>query len=103
MNECWKFFRYAQISDTDKIINIFKNNDDVDEVYNLAAQSHVASSFNQPSLTWDITGKNVCEVQGVRSDDLASNWHMQFNESQVEQLAKGNLYFVPYLEHSMNP
>ena len=26
MNECWKFFRYAEISDTDKIVNIFKNN-----------------------------------------------------------------------------
>ena len=24
MNECWKFFRYPEISDTDKIINIFK-------------------------------------------------------------------------------
>ena len=23
MNECWKFFRYAEINDTDKIINIF--------------------------------------------------------------------------------
>ena len=26
MNECWKFFRYAKINDTDKIINIFKDN-----------------------------------------------------------------------------
>ena len=26
MNECWKFFRYAEISDTDKVINIFKDN-----------------------------------------------------------------------------
>ena len=26
MNECWKFFRYAETSDTDKIINIFKDN-----------------------------------------------------------------------------
>ena len=26
MNECWKFFRYAEINDTDKIINIFKEN-----------------------------------------------------------------------------
>ena len=26
MNECWKFFRYAQTSDVNKIINIFKNN-----------------------------------------------------------------------------
>ncbi len=36
-----------------------------DEVYNLAAQSHVGTSFVQPSTTWDITGKgclNVLEV-----------------------------------------
>ena len=26
MNECWKFFRYAQISDAKKVTNIFKNN-----------------------------------------------------------------------------
>lgn len=36
-----------------------------DEVYNLAAQSHVGTSFNQPSTTWDITAKgclNILEV-----------------------------------------
>ena len=26
MNECWKFFRYAQIDDASRIKNIFKNN-----------------------------------------------------------------------------
>ena len=25
------------------------------EIYNLAAQSHVGTSFSQPSLTWDVT------------------------------------------------
>ena len=35
------------------------------EIYNLAAQSHVAVSFQQPGLTWDITAKghlNLLEV-----------------------------------------
>ena len=35
------------------------------EVYNLAAQSHVWTSFEQPGLTWDVTGKgclNILEV-----------------------------------------
>ena len=35
------------------------------EVYNLAAQSHVWTSFNQPVTTWDITGQgclNILEV-----------------------------------------
>ena len=52
----------GDITDVSSVINIFKNNEDVDEVYNLAAQSHVASSFNQPSLTWDVTGKGCINL-----------------------------------------
>ncbi len=52
----------GDITDVSSVINIFKNNENVDEVYNLAAQSHVASSFNQPSLTWDITGKGCINL-----------------------------------------
>ena len=36
-----------------------------DEVYNLAAQSNVGTSFNQPLLTWNVTGQgclNILEV-----------------------------------------
>ena len=36
-----------------------------DEVYNLAAQSHVGTSFEQPLLTWNVTGQgclNILEV-----------------------------------------
>ena len=33
-----------------------------DEVYNLAAQSHVATSFNQPEFTVDITGMGVLRL-----------------------------------------
>ena len=36
-----------------------------DEVYNLAAQSHVGTSFEQPNLTWDVTAQgclNILEV-----------------------------------------
>lgn len=33
-----------------------------DEVYNLAAQSHVGTSFKQPSLTWDITAGGVLNI-----------------------------------------
>jgi len=36
-----------------------------DEVYNLAAQSHVGTSFDQPKLTWDVTAQgcmNILEV-----------------------------------------
>lgn len=52
----------GDITDVSSVINIFKDNEDVDEVYNLAAQSHVATSFKQPALTWDITGKGCLNV-----------------------------------------
>lgn len=52
----------GDITDVSSVINIFKDNEDVDEVYNLAAQSHVATSFKQPALTWDITGKGCINL-----------------------------------------
>ena len=46
-----------------------------EEVYNLAAQSHVGTSFKQPTLTWDVTGGgclNILEAIRVspRVDDI---------------------------------
>ncbi|OUV76347.1 MAG: hypothetical protein CBC91_06420 [Rickettsiales bacterium TMED131] len=52
----------GDIADVSSVINIFKDNDDVDEIYNLAAQSHVATSFKQPAITWDITGKGCLNL-----------------------------------------
>jgi GDPmannose 4,6-dehydratase len=43
-------------------MSILKDNADVDEIYNLAAQSHVQVSFSQPALTWDITGKGCLNI-----------------------------------------
>lgn len=33
-----------------------------DHIYNLAAQSHVATSFAQPLYTWDVTAKGVLNI-----------------------------------------
>ncbi len=52
----------GDITDVHSVTNIFKTHEDVDEVYNLAAQSHVAVSFKQPALTWDITGKGCLNI-----------------------------------------
>jgi len=38
------------------------NKHDPDEVYNLAAQSHVGTSFKQPTLTWDVTGGGCLNI-----------------------------------------
>jgi GDPmannose 4,6-dehydratase len=57
-------FRLASgdITDASSVLNILREHGEVDEVYNLAAQSHVAVSFNQPGLTWDITGKGCLNI-----------------------------------------
>ena len=52
----------GDITDVFSVMNILKDNEDVDEIYNLAAQSHVKVSFSQPALTWDITGKGCLNI-----------------------------------------
>jgi len=38
------------------------NKHEPDEVYNPAAQSHVGTSFKQPTLTWDVTGAGCLNI-----------------------------------------
>lgn len=52
----------GDITDQSSVLNVLSINGNIDEVYNLAAQSHVAVSFNQPGLTWDITGKGCLNI-----------------------------------------
>ena len=52
----------GDITDVFSVMNILGDHVDVDEIYNLAAQSHVATSFKQPGLTWDITGKGCLNI-----------------------------------------
>ncbi len=49
------FLHYGDLSDTSNLIRIIKETQP-DEVYNLAAQSHVAVSFESPEYTADVTG-----------------------------------------------
>lgn len=60
-NERFKLLE-GDITDQSSVLNTLQCHGKVDEVYNLAAQSHVAVSFNQPGLTWDITGKGCLNI-----------------------------------------
>jgi GDPmannose 4,6-dehydratase len=54
----------GDVTDTSSIYRLL-NEVQPDEVYNLAAQSHVGTSFEQPQLTWNVTGQgclNILEV-----------------------------------------
>ena len=74
----------GDITDTSSVMNVFKDNDNVDEVYNLAAQSHVASSFKQPGLTWDITGKGCLNLLQSLVD-LKMN-HIKFYQASSSEM-----------------
>lgn len=44
------------------------NDYEVDEFYNLGAQSHVKTSFDQPGTTWDITARGVLNcLEAIRN------------------------------------
>ena len=51
----------GDITDAFSVSNII-NQEEPDEIYNLAAQSHVGTSFKQPSLTWDVTAGGVLNI-----------------------------------------
>ena len=74
----------GDITDAFSVIQIFKEHDDVDEIYNLAAQSHVAVSFKQPALTWDITGKGCLNIlQSMIDLDMLNVRFYQASSSEM--------------------
>lgn len=52
----------ADLTDYSSMLNLLHENKDTNELYNLAAQSHVGTSFTQPSLTWDVTAKGCINI-----------------------------------------
>lgn len=74
----------GDVTDTSSILNILKYTDHVDEIYNLAAQSHVATSFKQPAITWDITGKGCMNIlQTIVDLDLYNVRFYQASSSEM--------------------
>lgn len=53
--ECKLFLHYGDLSDSSNLIRLMEEIQP-DEVYNLAAQSHVAVSFESPEYTADVVG-----------------------------------------------
>ena len=79
------------------IINKYKP----DEVYNLAAQSHVGTSFKQPTLTWDVTAGGCLNIlEAIRLSERrheikfyqASSSEMFGKSYSVVQVNKGDGY-----------
>lgn len=51
----------GDVTDYSSILNILQDYRPI-EIYNLAAQSHVGISFDQPQLTWEVTGKGCMNI-----------------------------------------
>lgn len=74
----------GDITDISSIINLLRDTEHVDEIYNLAAQSHVATSFKQPAITWDITGKGCLNMlQAIVDLDLFDVRFYQASSSEM--------------------
>lgn len=74
----------GDITDISSIQNILKGHEDVDEIYNLAAQSHVGHSFKQPGLTYDITGKGVINILQAMVD--MNMTHVKFYQASSSEM-----------------
>lgn len=83
----------GDITDYSSIINILTKHSDADEVYNLAAQSHVAVSFKQPGLTWDVTGKGCLNIlQAIV--DLSLHEKVRFYQASSSEMFGKNYDIV---------
>lgn len=86
-----------------------------DEYYNLAAQSHVATSFEQPSYTWEATGTAVVYAleairtlrpstkfyQASSSEMFGKNYTVRKDGDTVEKYQDEDTPFVPQSPYSI--
>ena len=78
------FLHYGDMTDSLNILNVI-NSVQPDEIYNLAAQSHVAVSFEEPEYTANCDGIGALRVlEAIRSLKLASK--TKFYQASTSEL-----------------
>lgn len=88
---------YADLGDSMSIIQVL-NKVKPDEVYNLAAQSHVQVSFDSPEFTADVDATGVLRMlEGIRQAGLAST--CRFYQASTSELY-GKVEEVPQNENT---
>jgi len=82
------FIHYGDISDGTSTLNII-NKVKPDEIYNLAAQSHVRVSFDIPEYTADITALGALRIlESIRVLKLKKTKYYQASSSEMYGLVK---------------
>jgi GDPmannose 4,6-dehydratase len=66
---------FADLSDASRLVTLF-NEIQADEVYNLAAQSHVRVSFDEPEYTGDVTGLGTIRLlEAIRAAGVSPRFY----------------------------
>ena len=69
------FLHFADLSDGSRLVTLL-NEIQPDEVYNLAAQSHVRVSFDEPEYTGDITGLGTIRLlEAIRASHIECRYY----------------------------
>ena len=80
------FLEYGDLADSSSIRHIL-NNVNPDEVYNLAAQSHVKVSFEQPEYTSDVVATGVIRIlDAIRDYNALSNKQIKFYQASSSEI-----------------
>merc|ERR1719160_2498035 len=89
------FLHYGDLADTSNLVDVLRRVKP-DEIYNLAAQSHVQVSFEMPEYTADVTGVGVLRLlDAIRSAGLATS--IKFYQASTSELY-GKVQEVPQRE-----
>ncbi len=69
------FLHYGDLGDGSQLARIIRTLEP-DEIYNLAAQSHVAVSFHQPEYTGDVDGLGVTRIlEAIRESNIPTRFY----------------------------
>lgn len=79
----------GDLTDYGSLVKVFSDIGHVDEVYNLAAQSHVGESFKQPGVTWDITGKGCMNILQCLAD-------LKMTDTKFYQASSSEMFGASY-------
>merc|ERR1711907_924271 len=89
------FLHYGDLADTSNLVDVLRRVKP-DEIYNLAAQSHVQVSFEMPEYTADVTGVGVLRLlDAIRSAGLATS--VKFYQASTSELY-GKVQEIPQTE-----
>ena len=74
-DEARLFLHYADLTDSSRLVTLLTEINP-DEVYNLAAQSHVRVSFDEPEYTGDVTGlATIRLLEAIRAVGLQTRYY----------------------------